>query len=303
MTRGERWAALDVETANSFARSVCSIGVATVTADGERVDREWLVKPPGNRYDEENTEIHGISAEDTKEAPTFPEVWAEVSEVIAGASLIFHNAEFDVGCIRAAMRHYKQEEPKLSPLGCTLRMAHLVWPQRTKNYRLGTLCAEHGIAIDAHKAASDAAATLAFSEVLVKAWGQGSLCELRTASNRGHKGRSEAAMKRVAGVAPGPPSERQIAFLSDLLGERSIEPDSIVPHVRTRSQMSQLLDAILEGERPEELDSPQALQRYGAWLERTASRVLEASPAAARPSRQMRLAQGFWRRLWRALWD
>ena len=140
------------------------------------------------------------------------------------------------------MRHHKQKEPGFRPVGCTLRIVHLVWPQRTKNYRLDTLSAEHGIPIDAHKAASDAAATLALADVPVAKWRQGELEKLRSASNKGHQGRAAAAMKRVAGAAPGPPSERQIGFLRDLLRERQIDPDSIVPRVHTQGQASQLLD-------------------------------------------------------------
>ena len=69
------WSAFDVETVNTYSRSVCSLGVAA-TVDGELVARDWLVKPPGNRYDDVNTEVHGLTAKDTEDAPTFLEVWA-----------------------------------------------------------------------------------------------------------------------------------------------------------------------------------------------------------------------------------
>ena len=309
----EGWSAFDVETANSYSRSVCSLGVATLVG-GELVTREWLVKPPGNRYDAKNTEVHGLSAEDTRDAPAFPEVWREASELVTLSRTLAHNAEFDIGCVRAAMRHHKQKEPGFRPVGCTLRMAHLVWPDRTEPYRLETLCSEHGIAIDAHRAGSDAAATLALADILVADWGQGDLAELRAASNKGHQGRADRAIKRVAGTPPGPPSERQIGFLRDLLQERQIDPDSIIPHVRTRGQASQLLDAILErGAHPDDLVSPQALRQHAAWLERTANRILAESPAkppparrrpppqAAPPTQRQPKPQGLWGRLRRFL--
>ena len=56
--------------------------------DGELVAREWLVKPPGNRYDDENTEIHGLTADDTRDAPAFPrgmEGGVEAGHALAGA--------------------------------------------------------------------------------------------------------------------------------------------------------------------------------------------------------------------------
>ena len=185
----EGWAATDRETATKQAHSVCSLGVATLV-DNELVAREWLVKPPGNRYDDENTEVHGLTADDTRDAPAFPKIWKEASKLVTLSRALAHNAEFDIGCIRAAMRHHKQKEPGFRPVGCTLRMAHLVWPQRTKNYRLDTLSAEHGIEVDAHKAGSDAAATLALADIPVAKWGQGELEKLRSASNKGHQGRA-----------------------------------------------------------------------------------------------------------------
>ena len=44
-----RWVAIDVETANSYARSICALGVAHVGPHGTTTSRSWLVQPPGNR--------------------------------------------------------------------------------------------------------------------------------------------------------------------------------------------------------------------------------------------------------------
>lgn len=222
-----------------------------MTLDGELVTREWLVQPPGNRYDGVNTEVHGLTAEDTEDAPTFPEVWAEAAELVTLDRTLAHNAEFDIDCVRAAMRHHKQKEPSFEPVGCTLRMAHVVWPTRTKPYRLDVLCAEYGIAIDAHKAGSDAAATLALADVIVSEWDdQGDIEELRAASNRGWQRRSESAMKRVARNSVTPPSTKQVNFLRSLLSECGV-PDSslIASEVKTGSEASILIDACLYAKR------------------------------------------------------
>ena len=83
----EGWAAIDVETATKQAHSVCSLGVATLV-DNELVAREWLVKPPGNRYDDENTEVHGLTADDTRDAPGVPRGMGgsvEAGHALAGA--------------------------------------------------------------------------------------------------------------------------------------------------------------------------------------------------------------------------
>ena len=76
---------------------MCSLGVAA-TVDGELVARDWLVKPPGNRYDDVNTEVHGLTAKDTEDAPTFLEVWAgPVDARAAAVALAFRASAFKKG--------------------------------------------------------------------------------------------------------------------------------------------------------------------------------------------------------------
>ena len=292
--KDQRWVAIDVETATNYRRSICSLGVATVAPDGSLVEREWLVKPPGNRYDAENTALHGLDADATERAPTFPEVWTEASEIIADAYVIAHYAEFDTDCIRAAMRHYHQTEPVFSPLGCTLRMAHLVLPQRTTSYSLASLCADHQIPHTPHNAASDAAAVMTLAGVLVAQWGQGDLRQLRAASNRGHQARADAAQKRQWYHSTAPPSERQINFLRTLLQERHIKPETVLRHISTSGQMSRLIDEILEGPRGEDVSSSSERKRYKSRLERTLRQIVENPPRAApapKPTRTMSPAE------------
>ena len=297
--KDQRWVAIDVETATNYRRSICSLGVATVAPDGSLVEREWLVKPPGNRYDAENTALHGLDADATERAPTFPEVWAEASEIIADAAVIAHYAEFDTDCVRAAMRHYHQTEPVFSPLGCTLRMAHLVWPQRTTSYSLASLCEGHQIPHTPHKAASDAAAVITLAGVLVAQWGQGDLRQLRAASNRGHQARSDAAQKRQWHHSTAPPSARQIDFLRTLLKERYIKPETILRHISTSGQMSRLIDEILEGPRGEDVSSASERKRYKSRLERALRQIVENPPRAApapRPAKTISPAEATARR-------
>ena len=158
----EGWAATDIETTTKQTHSARSPGVATLV-NNELVAQERPVKPPGNRYEDKNTEVHGLSADDTRDAPAFPEAWKEASKLVTLSRALAHYADFDIGCIRAAMRYHEQREPGFRPVGCTLRMAHLVWPQRTKNYHYR---------LEALKAASDAAATLALTDIPVAKWGR-----------------------------------------------------------------------------------------------------------------------------------
>ena len=72
--------AIDFETANSSMGSACSMGLAFVL-NNEIVDTKYyLIQPPLLEFDISNIEIHGITAEMVKDAPTFDEVWEEIEK-------------------------------------------------------------------------------------------------------------------------------------------------------------------------------------------------------------------------------
>lgn len=216
-------AAVGVETATSCPSSVCQVGVAVIR-DSKIASRSWLVKPPGNRYDIKNVGIHGITAEDTVSSPGFPEAWAQAVDFIGGRTVIAHNAEFDMNCINASMTHFEQPEPAFGSVGCTLRMAHLVWPERTKSYRLTALCQGLGIEQKAHDAGSDAMATLALAQHLAAEWSKGTAVDLIQASHRGWRERSQQAMRRISRGSTNPPSSRQVEIMKKLLDELGHPP-------------------------------------------------------------------------------
>ena len=77
------FAAIDFETATAKRDSACSVAVVEVK-DGKLVDSYYtLIQPPGNVYDWFNTKIHGITREDTADAPDFAAIWPELSERIS----------------------------------------------------------------------------------------------------------------------------------------------------------------------------------------------------------------------------
>ncbi|MDR1762987.1 MAG: exonuclease, partial [Dysgonamonadaceae bacterium] len=66
------FAAIDFETANYHPSSVCSVGVVIVR-DGQIVEKIYrLIRPEPEWYSYWNTQIHGLTAEDTQDAPVFP---------------------------------------------------------------------------------------------------------------------------------------------------------------------------------------------------------------------------------------
>ena len=100
------FAAIDFETANGRRTSVCSVGVVVVRG-GEVVDTLYsLIRPRPNFYSRFTTAIHGLSYEDTAQAPDFAAVWSEIAPRIEGLPLVAHNSPFDEGCLRAVFELY-----------------------------------------------------------------------------------------------------------------------------------------------------------------------------------------------------
>lgn len=105
------FAAIDFETANGRRTSVCSVGVVVVRG-GEVVDTLYsLIRPRPNFYSHFTTAIHGLSYEDTAQAPDFADVWKQIAPRIEGLPLVAHNSPFDEGCLRAVFELYGMPYP------------------------------------------------------------------------------------------------------------------------------------------------------------------------------------------------
>lgn len=142
--------AIDVETANYNPSSICSIGCVKVR-DGEIVDRYYsLVHPEPDWYLRRFTAIHGLSDEDTYDAPPFDTVWAEVLDFAEGLPFVAHNASFDQKCIAEACKVY-QIEPPSGPFHCTLRAARRRLSRfECPSMSLPNVCAYYGISFENH---------------------------------------------------------------------------------------------------------------------------------------------------------
>lgn len=145
----DNFIALDVETANYSPSSICSIGCVKVR-DGLIVDTFYsLVHPEPDWYVRRFTAIHGLSDDDTWNAPTFDIVWRQLDEWREGLPIVAHNAQFDYGCCAAATRIYQLEPPPR--FHCTLlaarrKLSRTVCPSKS----LPNLCEFFGIPFDHH---------------------------------------------------------------------------------------------------------------------------------------------------------
>lgn len=144
----EKFAALDFETANWSRTSICSVGVVVVES-GEITDKFYsLIHPRPDYYSRQCTKIHGLTREDTDEAPEFPTVWREIIPMIKGLPLVAHNSVFDEGCLKAVHALHEMPYPDYR-FYCTYRLArkHI---KGLENYQLHTVAAYCGYNLENH---------------------------------------------------------------------------------------------------------------------------------------------------------
>jgi len=151
----DEFVTIDFETAVFSPNSAISVGLVKYRGT-EAVDTFYsLIRPPRLYVRPQFTEIHGLTAEDVRDAPRFRQVWKDgMEEFIAGLPLAAHNAKFDMNVLCAALTHYGLPLPPLE-FFCSLRLSRRVWPHLA-SHALTALGREFGIEYEAHNALADA---------------------------------------------------------------------------------------------------------------------------------------------------
>ncbi|MDE6400251.1 MAG: 3'-5' exoribonuclease [Muribaculaceae bacterium] len=157
------FAAIDFETANANRCSVCSVGVVVVRG-GKVTDKYYrLIHPVPNYYSPANVSVHGITKRDTETADTFPEVWAEVSQLIEGLPLVAHFSRFDEGCLKAAFERFEMAYPGYE-FHCTCTASRKVFGRKLPDHKLPTVAMQCGYELSRHHhALADAEACAAIA--------------------------------------------------------------------------------------------------------------------------------------------
>lgn len=151
----ERFAAIDFETANGKRSSICSVGIAIVENDTVIDSIYSLIRPYPNYYTRWTTAVHGLTPEDTSDAPDFEEAWERIAPQLADLPLVAHNSPFDEGCLRAACQAYDLAYPKYR-FFCTCRLSRRLYPFLV-NHQLQTVAAHCGYdLLHHHHAMADA---------------------------------------------------------------------------------------------------------------------------------------------------
>lgn len=151
---------VDVETTGLFPKAhdrIVEIAVVYVSELG-RIEGEWstLVNPG---RDVGPTRIHGITARDVANAPSFADIAPYVLQSVAGRTIVAHNSRFDTGFLTSELERVGVPlQPYPLPSVCTMSWSsHFVEAQ---SRRLVDCCRACGVALShAHSALGDARAT------------------------------------------------------------------------------------------------------------------------------------------------
>ena len=146
--------ALDVETANKDAGSICQIGLAAFK-DGSLV-REWssLINPEA-WFSAFNISVHGLTAADVAEAPTLPQV-AKTLRTWLNRQMVVCHTPFDQRALARGFAKYGLPELKCRWLD-SCRVARKTW-KSPGGHSLTVICSLIGYEFQHHDALEDAKA-------------------------------------------------------------------------------------------------------------------------------------------------
>ena len=149
--------AIDFETANYNKNSACQVGLVRFENGIEVESVSSLIKPVDLYFVPEFTDdIHGLSYDDVKNSPSFPEVWKNIILPFINKEpvpLVAHNANFDMNVIKECCSYYGLELPNLSYFD-SLAIARNIWPE-LESHRLTDLGSHFEIKYKAHDALED----------------------------------------------------------------------------------------------------------------------------------------------------
>ena len=133
-----------------------AIGIVVVES-GQVTEKFYSLVNPQCRFDPFNIALTGITPGMAEDAPAFDVLWPQIKRYFEDATLVAHNAQFDMAVLSKCLRDYGLYWKETVPYICTCKMSRACLPC-IENHKLNTLCDYYGLALDHHRADSDALA-------------------------------------------------------------------------------------------------------------------------------------------------
>lgn len=164
---------LDTET-TGFEKSDQIIQIGIVDKEGKTIMNQ-LVKPTRS-IPSGSSAVHGIYDEHVKDAPTFKEVYVQLSSVLAGQTVVAYNIDFDWRLLEQTSKLYTLPNIRTGKRHCAMKQYaqyYGSWNSSKRSYswhKLGNAITQEGLSIaNAHDALGDVLMTLALIKKIAEA--------------------------------------------------------------------------------------------------------------------------------------
>lgn len=144
---------IDFETANQ-KQSPCALGFVLVE-NNTIIKEYYTLINPEQSFSRYNVAVHGITAKEVAEAPTFKEVWEIIGHYFKRYPVVAHNASFEKQVLEKAVRRYNIE---ILPIAyyCTMNLYKYNYPS-AESLNLSSVSGSLGVKLENHhNALSDA---------------------------------------------------------------------------------------------------------------------------------------------------
>lgn len=158
LSKSYRFIAIDVETANSDASSICQIGLACVGENGVEEVITLLIDPQCH-FGAMNIQIHGIRPEHVSGEPLFEDFLDVIGNFLERHAL-FQHSSFDARAIRSATEACNRTAAALQ-WHDSVKIARRAWPEFKGNGGHGLSHLKNALGLDFrhHDAGEDARAS------------------------------------------------------------------------------------------------------------------------------------------------
>lgn len=172
----ERIVAIDFETANHQPNSACQIGLVVMDGFEIVLERSWTIRPPRLYFSPQCVRVHGLTARDCMNQPTWEVLWPEIREILGASILLGHNVGFDARVLAETCKHYELPLPPLE-IQCTRLLSKRVWPS-LDGHGLANVAQHLGLSFRHHDALEDARASASIAQLARDKTGASTLQEL-----------------------------------------------------------------------------------------------------------------------------